>query len=211
MSELLACPFCREMFAIGETQVCPNCDIQVVPLRDLPPSHEAMLEDELPPVSPEDEPFPMAHLGRNRGSLLLLSVLGILTFFLAPWIHQSAPEIVTWSGFEFAQRLPWLWAAGIAWLILLALVLSRRTIRQMRGARLATALMGVMVVTTVALRIGIQPTPHPLVALRYEWGWGMYLAGLLGVAAALVSIKFGGSPVDMPTKQHHRVGDETLH
>ncbi|HHH12185.1 MAG TPA: hypothetical protein ENK23_08970 [Sorangium sp.] len=138
-------------------------------------------------------------------------MLGICTFFWAPWIHHRSPEIVTWSGFEFACNLSWLWAAGIAWVVLLGLVLSRRTIRQMRGARLAAALLALMVVVTVLLRIVIKPTPHRLLPLRYEWGWGMYLAGLLGAAATWLGLHFGGSAIDMPAPRLVRRGDETLH
>src|SRR5690606_14318689 len=105
---------------------------------------------------------------------------------------------------------PWIWGGGVGWFVMLPLVLSRRTIRQMRGARVAVGFLAGMVLTTVAARLLFEPTPHPLVPLRYAWGWGLYGAGLLGLLGLGLACAFGGSLTDMPTQQTRR-GDETLH
>ena len=141
---------------------------------------------------------------------MLLALVGIGAFF-GPWLHQRSPEILDLSGFEFARILPWLWAAGVAWPVMLLLVVSRRSVRQMRGSRVAVIFLATMVVSTVAMRLIVPPAqPHKWVALRFEYGWGLYMTGLLGAAALVVAFFFGGPIDDMPTKQK-RDRDETLH
>ncbi len=207
---LYACPFCRQLFQQGEVEICPDCELPIQPLDELPPSYEAKLLDPPPEAQPpEMESLPWTYLGRGRGLLLLLAVAGIGAFF-APWLNEQAPEVRVLSGFAFARHLGWLWAAGVAWFIMLPLVASRRTIYHMRGARLAVALLAAMVLMTVVLRLALTPPPSPLVPRRFEWGWGLYASGLLAVAALVAGLRFGGSLVDMPTRQGRR-GDETLH
>jgi hypothetical protein len=209
VDEIFACPFCRQLFTRGEVRVCPECDLKVKPLAELPPSHEAELIDPNDTTPPEDEVKSWLYSGRGRGGLTLVAAVGVAVFF-APWLHESAPEIRTWSGFEFSRQLGWIWAGGLGWFTMLPLVVSRRTIRQMRGARVAVAFLAAMVLLTVATRMAIAPTPHPLIPLRYHWGWGMYAAGFLSVLAIAMATRFGGSTTDMETKQQ-RPRDETLH
>jgi hypothetical protein len=210
VDELFACPFCRQLFTRGEVSVCPDCDLVVKPLAELPPSHEAGLLDEPEePLAPEDEPVSWIYLGRGRGPLLLLAALGMAVFF-APWVHELAPEIQTLSGFELSQHLAWVWAGGIAWFIMLPLVLTRRTVRQMRGARVAVGFLAAMVLLTAATRLGLSPTPNPLIPIRYAWGWGIYAAVGLSALALALAVRFGGSLADMPSRQR-RPTDEPLH
>jgi hypothetical protein len=210
MAELYACPFCREMFAQDEVERCPSCEIDLRPLTELPPSHDASLLDEpLPQEPPEDQVLPWSYLGRGRGALILLSLAGLAAFF-APWLHETSPEIRTWSGMEFSRHLGWIWGGGLGWFVMLPLVASRRTIRQMRGARVAAAFLAATVLVTVVARLAVTPTPDPRVALRFVWGWGLYAAGLLSALALLVSFRFGGSLKEM-SSQTERRGDETLH
>jgi hypothetical protein len=209
VAELYACPFCRQLFAVGERTVCPDCDIRVAPLAELPPSHDAEELEPEEPVAPEDEVHAWHYLGRARGPLALVALSGIVVFF-APWLHESAPEIRTWSGFEFAQRLAYIWAGGIAWFVMLPLVVSRRSIRQMRGARVAVGFLAAMVLLTVAVRLGVTPKQHPLIPIRYAWGWGMYASGCLAAMALVLTLRFGGSTADMPSTAK-RPTDETVH
>lgn len=192
MARLYACPFCRQLFAEGEVRECPECELAVAPLEELSESYEARLVEPPEPTPPEHERLPPTYAGRMRGVLLVLALLGIGVTF-TPWLHEYAPEIRVLDGIQFARQLPWLWAAPVAWFIMLALVLSRRTVHQMRGARLAVALLAVMVLMTVALRIGLRPEAGSLVPRRYEWGWGLYASGLLALAALVAGARFGGS------------------
>lgn len=209
MARLHACPFCRQLFSEGEVERCPECDVDVQPLDELPPSHDAELIEPEPPDPPELQLLAWTYFGRMRGTLLLLAAVGIGLFF-TPWLHEYAPEIRILNGYEFARELGWLWGPAVAWAILFAVVLSRRTIYHMRGARLAVILLALMPLMTVVMRIVLTPEATGIVPRRYEWGWGLYATGLLAIATIIASIRFGGSLEDMPTQQP-REGDETLH
>jgi hypothetical protein len=212
VSELFACPFCRQLYTPEEADICPECDLEVKPLAELPPSHDADLVDDGPiiPVAPEDELLSWTYTGRGRGALLIVALIGLALFLFAPWLHESAPEIRTLTGFEFSRLLGWIWAGGIAWFIMVPLVVTRRTIRQMRGARVAVAFLAAMVLLTVLTRIGLTPRAHPLLPVRVAWGWGMYAAGFLSALALFLAYGFGGSTADMPTHEM-RPRDETVH
>src|SRR5437868_9052776 len=58
-SVLVACPFCREMFAPGERSQCPVCGVALVPIDRLPPSADAIAEDGIP-HQPEHDRLPLA-------------------------------------------------------------------------------------------------------------------------------------------------------
>ena len=210
VADLYACPFCRQLFARGEVEVCPECEVKVQRRADLPPSYDAQIlepEDEVPP---EDTTLPWTYADRGRGPLVLLAICGMAVFVFAPWLRESAPEIRTLSGFGFARLLPWLWAAGVAWVVMIALVISRRTIRQMRGARVAVAFLAAMVLSSVVVLSLASPKPHRFVPVRVEWGWGLYAAGFLASLAIWYGLRFGGRLDDMPS-QEARPRDETLH
>jgi hypothetical protein len=206
MSDLVACPFCREMFEAGEARTCPECGLALEDAARLPRAHD---EDE-EPVPPHMETLPWAYLGRWRGALVLLSVLGLVAFFL-PWVHESAPELRDLSGFAFAQRLSWMWAPGIAWFVMLPLVITRRSIHAMRGARFAVGLLALIVITTVAVRVARVPESTRIRPVRFEWAYGIYATLALGLAALVASSRFGGRVDDVPSREHRRRGDETLH
>ena len=210
MTGLYACPFCREMFKPGEARTCPECGVGLTPLSKLPPSAEAQAEDEpLEEVPPHMETLPWRYAGRGRGFLLGLAILGLGLFF-APWVRETAPEIQTLSGAEFARRLGWLWAPAVAWFVMIPLVLSRRSIYKMRGARVAVAFLAGMVLTTALVRMGFTPPSSPLRPLRFEWGWGLYATAIAAAVAVLAAARFGGKLDDVPTNRPRR-GDETLH
>lgn len=197
MAKLYACPFCRQLFTESEGPLCPDCDIPLRPVEELPPSYEAELVEPEPEEPPEYRRLPLAYVGRMRGVLLAIAGAGMGVGF-APWLRESAPEVRVLSGFEFAQELPWLWAAPVAWFIMFALVLSRRTIYHMRGARLAVALLAVMVLMTVALRLVLTPESDGLVPRSYDWGWGLYAAGVLATGALTAAARFGWGAADRP-------------
>ena len=142
--------------------------------------------------------------------MLAIAAMGAASFF-GPWLVQAAPEIRTWSGVQFAQRLGWLWGAGLVWPVIAALVVTRKTIRQMLGVRLALCIFFSVPLTTVIARIAIAPTKSPYVTLHYEWGWGMYLCAAVAAVGMITAWRFGGSRIDVTTTQDLRSHDETLH
>ena len=210
MSDLVACPFCRQMFARHERTSCPDCNLALKPLAELPASMDAEALDPILALPPEEEDLGWFYVGRGRGALLVLSVVGLLVFAYAPWLEERAPEIQTLTGLQFARILPWIWAGGVGWMILFALVLSRRTVYQMRGSRLAVAIMAAMVLSTVVLRLSLPVPVQRYIPRRFAWGWGLKSAGVLALFALGYAWKFGGNLDDLTTKKP-REGDETLH
>ena len=115
---LFACPFCRDMFEKGEAAACPVCGVSLVAFEKLAASEEALAEDGSP-VAPEHEVLPRTYMGRGRGALVALALAGLVAFFL-PWIRETMPETVDYSGVEIAMRLGWAWgdaaSRGSSWL-----------------------------------------------------------------------------------------------
>src|ERR1700722_4071543 len=191
---LLACPFCRELFQEGERERCPVCGVALVAFEKLPPSHEALHEDL--PVEPEHELLPARYLGRGRGLLAALGLAGLVAFFL-PWIDLTMPDVVALSGFTLAQRLGWAWGAGVAWFILVPTVLSRRSIFQMRGARVAAAVLAAVAGTTGAVLLARPPHGTRGVPVHFTFGPALYATLGLSVLALGVAVLLGGRADDI--------------
>ena len=166
------------------------CGVSLVPLDRLPPSLDAQAEDGVP-HRPEDDSLGLAYLGRGRGALVALALAG-LAAFMAPWVHVTMPDIVTFSGFDLARRLGWSWGAGVGWFVLVPTVLSRRSITQMRGARVAAAFLSAVPGITAAVLFGRPPHGSHLVPLRFEFGGGLYATLVLSVVALFFALGFGG-------------------
>jgi hypothetical protein len=197
------------MFERGETKTCPICGVGLTALAKLPPTQDASDESWEEPLPPHMETLPWGYWRRGRAALLLLAVVGLALFF-APWVIETAPETRTMSGFGFARRLGWIWASGVAWFVMFPLVLTRRSIYRMRGARVAVGFLAGIVLTTVAVRLAFTPTPSVFRPVRFEWGYGLYGTGIVAAIALCAAFFFGGRIDDVPTKTPRR-GDETLH
>jgi hypothetical protein len=208
MTELLACPFCRETFRPERARQCPSCGLALRPVDELPPELDASLDDE--PIAPEDEVLAWTYPQRGRGALALLALLGIAAFFL-PWAHETMPERVTLSGAGLARHLGWVWAPFVAWFVMLPLVVSRRTIRRMRGARVAVCFLAGMALVTVAVRVLFPPPVQRLDPHVLEWGVGLWATGVIAVASIAVGLGFGGSLERLTSRVGRRPDDVTLH
>jgi hypothetical protein len=210
MNRLIACPFCRQMFELGEARACPECGLALEDIAKLPPLAASLDDDEpFEVLPPEMEKLPWFHMGRGRGVLTVVALLGLGAFFL-PWMQELVPELRVWTGLRFAERLSWMWGPFVSWFVLIPLVLSRRSIHAMRGARVAVALMALIVVMTVIMRVTIVPQSSRLLPVRFEWSYGLWLTLALGIVALVFAARFGGSSVDMTTSRERR-GGETLH
>jgi len=207
MPGLVACPFCREMFEPSEARVCPECGLPLEDIRKLPPSREALEDEE--PVPPEMETVPFTYVARGRGALVVIALFGLVAFFL-PWVREQAPELRVLTGFGFAERLQWMWAPFVSWVVMLPLVLSRRTIHAMRGARLAVGILAALVIATVILRVMVVPESTRYRPVRFEWAYGLHATFVLGLLALGAAFGFGGRVDDLPSKEA-RKGDEMLH
>lgn len=209
MPRLVACPFCRELFADGEVPRCPSCDIPLTDLRKLPSQPDEDDDDFGIPSEPHREPLPLFFLGRGRGLLLLLCLLGLAAFFL-PWVNMRAPELQVLSGADLARRSGWIFSAAVGWFVLLPLVLSRRSVEAMRGARVAAAMLSAVPAVTSAILMLFPPQPK-YVPLAFSWGVGIWANLLVGIAGVLVSLRFGGRLDDLPARGRGPSNAEELH
>jgi hypothetical protein len=198
MAALLACPFCRTLYRRGEGTSCAVCGVKLVPFERLPLSADALAEEPpAPAVLPEDELLPWSYLGRGRGPLLLLAVLGLALFF-APWVRLERPETVVRSGFELARgRAGWLWGGATGWLVLVPLIYTRRTIYKLRGVRPIAVAFSAMTLGE-ALVLWSMPPRGSLVPVEIHWEWGFYAAALASLAATVVSVFLGGPLPPIP-------------
>jgi hypothetical protein len=197
----LACPFCRELFAPRERNACPVCGVPLVAFEKLPRSVDGADDA----AEPEWEPLPAAYLRRGRGALAVLAVLG-LAAFASPWVYLTMPDVATYSGFDIAHRLGWAWAAGVAWFVLLPIVLSRRSIMQMRGARVAAAFLAAIPGTTAALLLSRPPHGGHGVPLHFTFAWGLYATLATSTVAVAVALFFGGRVDDIRVKRGTSAG-----
>jgi len=199
MAALQACPFCRKLFTSDEAATCPDCDVALVMMSKLPPSLDA-LEDEAEQGAitlPEHQQLPTTYLGRGRGALVALSVLGLICFFL-PWVELKAPEFAVYSAFDLARgRAGWLWGGVTAWLVMIPLVLTRRTIARMRGVRVVTVLFAAMTLTEVAM-LALLPPRRGMTPLNFEFRYGLFLSGAVSLIAMIFAARFGGSLDNLP-------------
>jgi hypothetical protein len=211
LSNLVACPFCRELFGKGEADVCPACGLRLMDMTKLPPSPDALAEDDFGiPTEPHLETLPMTYMGRGRGILIILSIVGLIAFF-APWVHLTSPSLEARSAADLARRTGWIWAALIGWFVLLPMVVSRRSIDQMRGARVAAAFLSAVPLVTATI-LWLLPPRGGRVAPRFEWGWGLYVTWAVGLFATAVSVRFGGRIDDIRVARGGLAGKgETLH
>jgi hypothetical protein len=207
---IVACPFCREMFEPGEADTCPICGIDLRPLEKLPRADTLLheFEDDGVPPAPEQLPFAFTYAGRGRGALIAIGVVGLILFFL-PWVHLTLPYIAELSGFDLARRLGWSWGAGVAWVVLVPTVASRRTIAQLRGARFAASFLGLIPAVTVAI-FTIFPPHGGLIPVRFTFGWPVWTTILVSLGAVVVGARLGGR-VDVLSVSKGSSAGKTLH
>jgi len=209
MTDLVACPFCRQLFEPGEASACPDCGLRLKELARLPPSYDARIEYPELPTPPHMETLPWTFWQRNRAVLLVLSALGLAMFF-APWVHESAPELRDLSGFGLAKLRGFFWAPATAWFVAFPLVLTRRSIYKMRGSRIAVGFLAGTALVTVLLLLLRPPVSSAHRVVHVEWAWGLYASGAVALAGVLAALGFGGKLEDIPTQKPRR-GDEILH
>jgi hypothetical protein len=192
------------MFAQSEHEACPVCGVALVALEKVPASDEVLSEDGTP-RQPQWEPLPATYFRRGRGALSVLAVAGLAAFF-GPWVNLTMPDVVSYSGFDIAHRLGWAWAAGVAWFILLPTVLSRRSIMQMRGARVAASFLAAVPGTAASLLLARPPHGAHGVPLRFTFAWGLYTTLAVSAVAVAVALVFGGRIDDIRVKHGSSAG-----
>jgi hypothetical protein len=199
-SGLSACPFCRELFVDGEHEHCPECGVELRDLAQLPLSAEAeALGHEEAPASvataPQAEPLPWTDMSRGRGPLLALALAGFGVFFFAPFMVVTEPANTVMSAFHLTKSAKIVWSLLVAWMILVPAVLSRRTILQMWGARVACAFLSAVPGVYSLVALGgptSKATRIPGIEYRWQWGAGVYAMIAISAAATYFALRFGG-------------------
>jgi hypothetical protein len=217
---LLGCPFCHELRPSDEGGQCAVCGVPLVPVERLPPSYEQRAEAaaKVFATPPEHRKLPPLYAGRGRGLLTLLCLAGLAAFFL-PWIHLEQPTEAHISGFELARyRAPWFWGGAVGWFILLPVVVSRRTIAEMRGVRIVAATFPSLTLIEIAVLVATRPTSGRFVPVSLSWEAGLYVSAALALVGVAAGTRFGGRVDDIrlpPSDQtpgFDETGDgETLH
>jgi len=200
VARLLACPFCRSLFASAEERQCPECGVKLVPMENLPESLDVAADEheagEI--VLPEQRRLPWNYFGRSRGALLLIALCGLVLFF-APWVELRMPEFSVRSGFDLARgRAGWLWGGAAGWFVMLPLVWTRRTIQRLRGIRLVTALFAAMTLIEACMLLSTPPRARHGMPLEIVWRWGIYASLLTSVAGIVAALRLGGKLQDLP-------------
>lgn len=191
---LVACPFCRELFREGEETACPVCGVDLAPFEKLGISADALAEDGVP-VEPEKERFAATYLGRSRGALALIGLTGVALFFL-PWIKVTLPDIAILSGFALARRLVWVWTALAAWFVLVPTILSRRSVWQLRTARVAAGFLSAIPAVT-ALVLLLRPPTSRLLPIVFTYQWPLWATLGLSLLAVAFAVRLGGRVDDI--------------
>ena len=217
MARLLACPFCRELFLTDEgVEVCPDCDLPLRPLHSLAPSAD---EGDATPGLAWDVRLPWWYWRKGRAALMALALTGIALFFM-PWIELTKPESAMISGFSLAQySTPWLWGGPVAWFITIPLLVTRRTVRQLWGARLIAFVFATLALANVALLAIVPASSSALVPVEFEFTRLFWLSGITSLVAMAIALRLGGgirealAAVDSKSASEigAQRGDATLH
>jgi hypothetical protein len=197
------------MFEEGEAKSCPVCGMALAQLHKLPPSLDALHDEAGVPTAPEAQLLPRTYLGRGKGALAALGLAGLAFFFL-PWVQLTLPYIASKSAFNLAhERIGWLWACCAAWVVLVPTVLSRRSILEMRGARVAAAFLSAIPGVAIAILLA-KPPRGGLIPVRYTWDWPMWATLAVSAVAILLSLRLGGSAQVITLRRGSSKG-QTLH
>lgn len=209
VAQIFACPFCREMWSDDEgVSHCPDCDVDLLPLHEMPPSAEAQLEREaeLERTPEEHRKRGLFELGRGRGLLVLLALLGLLGFF-QPWFVIKKPEDVILSGYLIARHFAgWVWGGAVGWFILIPLVITRRSIASMRGVRAICAFFASLSAGEILILANVSPTSKVHVPIEFGWTWGLFFSATVSIFGTIVALGFGG-PLPHRTDQTKSGGD----
>lgn len=168
--QVLFCPFCREAFE--GTKQCPDHDLLLVAWHELPRSVEPLSEDErLTPYA----------LVAGRGWVFLGAGLTLLAFVM-PMLTLGGDTELHANMLRFATlRSGKLWMVPLASVAQAMILFRRRTLRGMRGVRLAVGCVALM--PSIALALTLRGVRDAALMAAQRSGdsmqliieWGSYL------------------------------------
>jgi hypothetical protein len=169
------------------------------PLAQLPPSHDVRAAEALDwqRTAPQDRTLPWFYFARGRGVLLIIGLLGLASAFL-PWVNLTKPHIATLSSVDLMRsRGFWFGGALVAWLVMVPLVATRRSVTRMRGVRIILCFFALTPVCQ-ALMLYLNAPSSKLVPVEFSWGFGFVANAVLGLCAVPFAATFGGRIDDLP-------------
>ncbi len=188
-ARILFCPFCRECYE-GELK-CPVHELPLVEFVDLPKmAHERKLPGFEEDLEPWDARF-------GRGWIALGVVFGLVGFFMPFASAVVDDQEAVWSGFDLAAGpARTMWTIPFVLALYAWLLVRRRNIRAMRGARL------------VAIVLSFAPALSAGYAMVHmwrgidelngggllEWGLGIPVMAVGSVLLLLGAMRFGVLP-----------------
>lgn len=181
----LFCPFCEECFE-GEER-CPEHDIPLVPFEDLAAARGRDMPADDERVAALDPRFGRLALG--------IGAMAVLAGFFLPFVESTFPDgtVSSGTGFETASNVALnLWIVPAVAGTVISILVRRRKPLQMRGARLAVLVLGIIAVSSLIYTV--SRVFHGAESVREAYGQtievtlqpGLYVmsAGLLVVMAA---------------------------
>jgi hypothetical protein len=140
-THVLFCPFCREAFE--GAALCPDHDIELIAFDKLPQAPR--------PLPAPDETLEVTEFRFGRG-LVALGALMTLAGFVGPFAVLEGVETTVWTSSALASSaLPSLWTVPIVAGVAIWLLVLRRTLERMRGARLVLPFFALFIPIVVAI------------------------------------------------------------
>lgn len=164
----------------------------------LPLSLEAQAErDARPHVTPEHRTLSPWFWRRGRGAMALLALCGLGLFF-APWVELTHADEVTLRGFDLARgNATWLWGGAVGWFLSVPLVLSRRSVVDLRGIRIIAATFAAMTLLEVVFLLVRPPAEHAYFNYGLSYTWGLYASGAVSLMGIIAALRLGGRLEDL--------------
>lgn len=191
---VLFCPFCRECFEGEET--CPEHELVLVPFVELPEAKRRAQVGEGERVGSWD-------LGYGRGYVFLGSALMFIGF-LGSFVRSNLGGGAQATGLELASTVAVnLWVVPCVATSLVAILMRRRTLGEMRGARVALPLVAMTAGASLVLTFYKVHTAAAMIAERVgeeiviDVLWGVWVVAL-GVLVAIYGGARAGHVVGPP-------------
>lgn len=179
---LLQCPFCGDLFESAERDTCPECGVLL--------QGEPREPGPLPQEAPEAERLPWYSGAGGRGPVVAGAVLGLGLFF-APWLSIRTPAAYAYSGFELSTtRGFWFSGGAIAWLVLCALLVSRKSLAELAGVRLVAALLASFTGWQTLFVLAVSGT-RTSNTVTVEFAPAFYASGALSLILSLLALRLG--------------------
>jgi len=135
-------------------------------------------------------PLPRWSPAGGRGAVVALALVN-LTLFFAPWLVIRIPASYAFSGFELTTtRGFWFGGGAVASLVLIPLVVSRRTLAELRGIRAIASLLASVTAWQSLFVIALSGARGSS-QVSYEFTAAFFASGVLSGLAAVVALRLG--------------------